>query len=189
MKIISIVLVSYNSGDYIESCLNSIFAQGYKDCEIIIIDNASKDRTKSIIKTKYPGIILIENSENFGPSGARNQGIAKASGKFILCLDHDTKLRGNFLENIYQTIESDARIGAVQPRVLGVDGKTIYSTGIYPSFFRRFYDIGSGSQDTSRFNQKKQVFGVSAACAMYRREALETIRQGEEYFDEDLSHK
>ena len=158
MKAVSIILVTYNSSAHIESCLDSIFAQDAKDYEVIVIDNASVDKTKAIIKGKYPGILLLENSENFGPCIARNRGILEASGKFILCLDHDVKLKSDFLGNIHRAIESNNNIGAVQPKVLMSDGKTIYSTGIHLSFLRRFYDIGSGKIDKGKFNQQRYVF-------------------------------
>ncbi len=188
MKAISIILVTFNSSCYIESCLESIFSQGFKDYKLIIIDNASTDNTKLIIKTKYSGITLIENSNNFGPCYARNKGIAKTNSKFVLCLDHDVKLLSNFLENIYNVIKSQDNLGAVGPKILMADASTIYSTGIYPSYLRRFHDIGSGRKDSFEFGKEKYVFGVSAAAVIYRREALEQIKQGQEYFDEDFFH-
>jgi len=186
MKAISIILVTFNSSTHIESCLDSIFNQSFKDYEVIVIDNASTDETKSLLKAKYRDVTLLENSENFGPCHARNQGITKASGKFILCLDHDVKLLNNFLENMRKAIESQDTIGAAGAKILMVNAKTIYSTGIYPSYLWRFYDIGSGREDGPGFREKKYVFGVSAAAVIYRREALETIKQNEEYFDEDF---
>lgn len=56
--------------------------------------------------------LIFNNSENFGPCYARNQGIAKANGKFILCLDHDVKLLSNFLENMYKSIR------VLKPRIM-----------------------------------------------------------------------
>lgn len=182
----SIVIVTYNSSPYIEPCLDSILTQGFKDYEVIVIDNASKDATKSILRAKYPNVVLIENPKNFGTCKARNQGIAKAKGKFILCLDHDVRLVGNFLADIYNTIGSQDNLGAVGPKILMRDGKTVYSRGVRLSYLRRFHDIGSGKTDEAKLEQKKYVFGISAAAAIYRKEALESIKQGGEYFDEDF---
>lgn len=186
MKIISIILVAYNPNTYIESCLNSIFNQGFKDYEVIAIDNTPNGEAAAFIRNRYPDVALIENHKNVGPCRARNQGIAKTEGEFILCLDDDVILDDDFLINIYKAIKSDRRLSAIQPKILMSDRKTIYSTGIYSSFSRRFYDIGSGIIDNGRFSQKRYVFGASCAAVFYRRESLETIRQGREYFDEDL---
>ncbi len=186
MKAISIIIVTSDSGKYIESCLDSILSQDFKDYEIIVADNGSKDNTIAIIKNRYSGVILIENLENFGPCKARNQGIAKANGKFVLCLDHDVKLLDNFLTNICKAIEERDDIGAVGPKILMSDGKTIYSAGIQSSYLWRFHDIGDTKIDTPAFWHKRYVSGVSAAAVIYRREALETIKQDGEYFDEDF---
>lgn len=186
MREISIILVTHNSSGQIADCLDSIFEQEYKDYELIVVDNVSEDDTKQILRNKNFAITLIENFKNYGYSKALNQGIARAIGKFILCLNDDIKLSNNFLKNIHNAIENQERVGAVQPKVFRPDGKIIDTTGIFLSFLRRFYDVGSGRFDGAEFSRPKLVFGACDAAALYRKEALETIRQGEEYFDEDF---
>jgi len=63
-----------------------------------VIDNASLDGTKEIIKRHYPRVKLIENSKNLGASKARNQGIDASSGDWILALDNDVVLENDFFE-------------------------------------------------------------------------------------------
>lgn len=186
MKAISIVVVTSNSSKYIESCLDSILMQDFKDYEIIAVDNGSKDSTIPIIKNRYASVKLICNLKNLGPCHARNQGINNSSGKFVLCLDHDVKILDNFLANIYKAIEKRDKVGAIGPKILISNGKTIYSAGIHFSYLWKFYDIGDAKIDTKEFGLKKNVEGVSAAAVIYKREALETIKQDGEYFDEDF---
>lgn len=183
---ISIILVTYNSGEYIEGSLESIFKQGFKDYEVIVVDNGSEDDTRLIIKNKYHSLQLIENTDNYGPSKARNQGIAISSGEFILCLDSDVILEKDFLLNIYNSLRYRDEIGAVQPKVLKMDKKFIYTTGIYLSKARRFFDIGRGQIDNGRFSRERDIFGPSSAAALYRRKMLDDISVGGEYFDEDF---
>lgn len=186
MKEISIILVTYNYGRQIQECLDSILEQDFKDYEIIIVDNASDDDTRKILIDKYVNIRLIENPKNYGYSMALNQGIVKANGKFILCLNHDIRLKSNFLKSVYEAIKNKDKVGAVQPRILKQDQKIIDTSGIFLSFCRRFYDIGSEEMDGEEFARQRYIFGACAAVALYRKEALETIKQGEEYFDEDF---
>jgi GT2 family glycosyltransferase len=186
MREISIILVTHNSSGQIADCLDSIIAQEFKDCELIVVDNASQDNTKQILRNNNLDITLIENLKNYGYSKALNQGIARAIGKFILCLNDDIKLSNNFLKNIHKAIENQKGVAAVQPKVFKADGKVIDTTGIFLSFLRRFYDVGAGRFDGAEFSRPKSVFGACDAAALYRKEALETIRQGEEYFDEDF---
>jgi GT2 family glycosyltransferase len=186
MKAISIILVSYNSSAHIQPCLDSILSQGLDNYEVSVIDNASRDETKSILKNRYTDISLIENTQNYGYAKALNQGISKANGEFILCLNDDIKLNNSFLTNVHKVMKSNDDIGALQPKVFKPDGKTIDTTGIFLSFFRRFYDIGRGQKDGITFAKQRYVFGASAAAVLYRKEALETIKQEGEYFDEDF---
>jgi len=185
MKKISIIIVTFNSSQHIGYCLDSVFNQSFNDYEVIVVDNASEDRTKEILKNRYPDILLIENPRNYGFSKAVNQGIVVASGKLVLCLNDDTRLNTDFLANIHKPMEIENDIGAVQPKVLKPDNR-IDTAGIYLSAFRRFYDIGNGEIDTEKFGQQRYVFGACAAAVLYRKEALEEIRQEDEYFDEDF---
>lgn len=185
MKEISIIIVTFNSNQCIEYCLDSIFNQGFKDYEVIVVDNASKDSTKLILKNCFPNIKLVENTQNLGFSKALNQGIAAADGKFILCLNDDVRLGRDFLMNIHNTIQVNEDVGAIQPKVLKSNSR-IDTAGIYLSAFRRFHDIGSGETDGAEFGKQRYVFGACAAAALYRKEALESVKHGAEYFDEDF---
>ncbi|MFH1441765.1 MAG: glycosyltransferase family 2 protein [Candidatus Omnitrophota bacterium] len=182
---ISIVITTYNSGNFIKECLESIFSQDFKNYEIIIVDNNSKDNTKEILRD-YHGIALIENETNSGFSKAYNQGINKAKGSYILCLNHDITLTKGFLAQIRQAITLNDKIGAIQPKVLNISGDKIDTAGIHLSFLRRFYDIGAGKQNQDKFNRCRYIFGACAAAALYRKQALDSIKQNEQYFDQDF---
>lgn len=92
---VSIIIPAYNVEKYIASSLNSAINQVYKNIEIIIVDDASTDRTKEIIKeyaNKDKRIIPFYQSQNKGVSAARNVGLRAATGDFILFLDSDDYL-------------------------------------------------------------------------------------------------
>jgi GT2 family glycosyltransferase len=183
----SVVIISFTSEQVIRSCLDSVFAQSYKDTEVILVDNGSSDSTINLVREGWPQAVLVKNKENLGASKARNQGIELSKGSWILGLDCDIILGAGFFSAMLNKINSlPEKVGIIQPKVLMLDGETIYSTGIHRSFLRRFYDIGSGSTDNGSFNQGRYCFGASSAAACYRREALESIKEGRQYFDEDL---
>ena len=79
-KLVSIIIPTYNSSSWIESCLLSIQKQSYPSIEVIIVDNFSKDDTIDIA-TKFNAIIINKKSER---AIARNVGIKHANGKYIL---------------------------------------------------------------------------------------------------------
>lgn len=186
MKTLSIIIVTHNSENSICACLDSVFSQSLPDYEVIVVDNNSQDQTKGKIRQKYPLVKLIENNNNFGPAKARNQAISVSSGDFILCLDHDAVLAERSVFDLLKTVNLKADIGAVGPKILLEDRKTVYSKGISVSLLWRFHDLGSGSTDSKEPIEAKDVFGVTATCALYRKQALESVRQSGEYFDEDF---
>lgn len=185
MPEISIIILTFNSFRFIKPCLDSILKQDNQNFEIIVIDNGSEDGTVKFVRENYPSIILIENKKNLGTCKARNQGIEISRGKWILTLDCDITLKNNFLSAVSKTITgSSSKIGMLQPKILKSDKKTIYSTGISLSFFRRFYDIGSGKTDSDAWLAPKYIFGACSAAACYNRQMLEESKEGNGYFDE-----
>ena len=105
MSKISTVIITFNSEKFIKSCLDSIFTQDYRDFEVIVVDNGSKDGTVDFIKENYPQVTLIENKENLGTCKVRNQGIEIAKGEWILTLDCDVTLEKNFISQILEAIK------------------------------------------------------------------------------------
>lgn len=185
MTRISIVIITFNSLEFINSCLASIFKQDCQDIEIIVVDNDSRDGTADFVRSNYPRVTLIENKRNLGPARARNQGIEIASGDWAITLDCDIVLEKNFFAEITGAIKISApEVGMIQPKILNSDKKTIFSCGIYLSWLKRFYDIGKGKLDQGQFNKPAYIFGNCSATAVYRRETLEDIREETGYFDE-----
>ena len=94
---ISIVIPTYNREKFIQSCIDSVLDSGDENIEIIIVDNASTDKTLLKVKKyeKDPRIRVIINKNNHERSFSRNLGIRQSTGKFITLLDSDDKLNNN----------------------------------------------------------------------------------------------
>ncbi|MFN7170572.1 MAG: glycosyltransferase family 2 protein [Candidatus Omnitrophota bacterium] len=187
MAKISIIIVTCNAIKIIKDCLDSVFLQDFKDFEVIVVDNNSLDRTKEFIKDNFPQVKLIENKKNLGFCRANNQGIEIARGEFILTLNSDVVLENNFLTELIKAAEETSRnIGMFSPKILKMDRKTIDSMGIILTRIRRFYNRGKDGVDYGQYDDKKEIFGPSAACALYKREMLDKIKKNVEYFDNDF---
>lgn len=85
---VSVVMPVYNGAHFIQEALESVFKQTYKNCEIIVIDDGSKDDTRSVLEPFFNRIRYIYQN-NQGVSSARNRGIQEARGEFIAFLDAD----------------------------------------------------------------------------------------------------
>ena len=182
--LISIVIVGYNAGGHLPTCLDSIYNQSYKNFEIIFVNNGSTDNTASILSL-YPGVKIINNNDNRGFCFGNNQGISAARGDYILTLNSDVVLGRDFLSELKNIAVSD-EAALFCPKILNKNGITIDSTGLALSRFYRFFDRGSGEIDVGQYNTKLDIFGPCAAAALYKRKALDDIKHNEEYFDEDF---
>lgn len=189
MPKVSIVIVGYNSKNFLKECFSSIYHQTFKDFEVIFVDNNSTDGTVPFIKANFPQIELIENKQNVGFCKANNQAIELSRGDYILTLNCDVELDKDFIMNLIEEFNKHAeedRVGMVSGKILRKDRKTIDSTGLILTRFRRFYDRGSGELNNGKFDKRKEIFGPCAAAALYKREMLKDIKVGKEYFDEDF---
>jgi len=92
--VISVIIPTYNSGDFISEALYSVFSQTYNNFEVIVSDDGSRDKTKDIVKAiflqnRHIKTKLLENIHFGMPARIRNQGILAAVGKWVAFLDSD----------------------------------------------------------------------------------------------------
>ncbi len=94
----SIIIIAYNIEDYIQRAIESVENQTFKDIEIIVVDDCSKDKTREKILElcmKYKNIIFEKHEKNKKAGGARNTGLEIATGEYIVFLDGDDYLSNN----------------------------------------------------------------------------------------------
>ncbi len=110
---LSIIIVSYNTKDFLKNCLGSVYKNlGDLNAEVIVVDNASKDGSPEIVLKEYKNTHLIENKENLGFSKANNIGVKKATGRYTLFLNSDTLVYENTLTFMVNFMEKNKDAGA-----------------------------------------------------------------------------
>jgi len=87
---LSIIIVSYNTIDYLYECLKSLERFKDKRIEIFVVDNGSNDGSPDTVATNFPWATLIRNEQNRGFAAANNQAILKSAGRYIMLLNSDT---------------------------------------------------------------------------------------------------
>lgn len=117
LPLITVVITTHNYAGYLPKAIESIINQTYKNFEIIVVDDGSTDNTKSIID-QYQFVTYLYQ-ENKGVSAARNAGIAKAKGNYLVFLDADDWLEKDALEQNYNVIRD-------KPDVAFVSGNYIF---------------------------------------------------------------
>lgn len=108
-SLITVIVPSYNVEKYIKKCLESIINQTYQNLEIIVVNDGSSDDTLETIEniTKLDKRINIINQENKGLSAARNIGIKKATGEYIILVDGDDSVEKNFIASLVEGVKKE----------------------------------------------------------------------------------
>jgi GT2 family glycosyltransferase len=134
MHSLSIIIVTYNSENEINNCLNSIkssFPTG--DYKIIIADNNSNDNTISILRSfDFTNIKIIINQQNLGFTKAVNQCLKFVTSKYILLLNPDTIIQDNLMLNLIKELEQDNSLGVIAPQLMYPDGSIQKSCRRFP---------------------------------------------------------
>jgi GT2 family glycosyltransferase len=191
--LVSVTIVTYNSGRFIKRCLESVLEQKYANLEVVVVDNASNDGTVDILEPFAERCRLYYNDENLGFAAAQNQAIALAQGEWILTLNPDVLLLPNFIQALVDAGQIDPKAGTVCGKLLTIlanfdlpDKQLVDSTGIYMTPMLRHLDRGSQEVDNGHYLNFEYVFGATAAAALYRRSMIEDIQIQGEFFDPDF---
>jgi GT2 family glycosyltransferase len=123
MKLLSIVIVTWNCKKFLRECLESI--DGYRrreDVEIIIVDNASNDGTPEMVRESYPDVLLIDSKENLGFPRGNNVGIRRSSGQYLALINPDVRVLDGCIEKLLSFMQKNPRVGLLGPQMLDAEG-------------------------------------------------------------------
>lgn len=131
---VSIVIVNWNTCAILRQCLTSIY-QETRDIvfEIIVVDNGSADGSVEMVKSEYPSVILIENSNNLGFAAANNQGVKIAKGEYLLLLNSDTIILDSAIQRSFNFALRHPETCVIGCRVLNPDHTLQPTCFMYPS--------------------------------------------------------
>src|SRR4030042_137180 len=122
---VSVVVVNFNTRQYLFDCLSSVYASdkdGLK-IEVLVSDNGSADGSADMVRSKFPSVILIQNGANIGYAKANNAAIKIAGGRYILLLNSDTQISPDALKKTVSFMDSEPQVAALTCRVLLSDGR------------------------------------------------------------------
>ena len=127
MKKVAAVVVTYNRKELLEECISALLNQSYKDCDIIIVDNASTDGTKDLVTAKFENSVIYENTgSNLGGAGGFNYGVKTAyrlGYDYFWLMDDDCIVDTDSLSILMKTVdELNNDFGFLSSRVLWKDG-------------------------------------------------------------------
>jgi len=202
-KMVSIILVNFNGVQYLRRCIQSLVDKTREaSFEIILVDNASTDGSRDLVRKECPSVRLIESDVNLGFSAGNNLGVRHAKGSKFLFLNTDTYLLEDSVSVLAKFLDDTTHVGIVGPRLVFEDGSFQFSAGRLPNVCVEFVDKIRYSADRywhralAPINEAiasgtSEVGWVTGACMMIRREVFEKVNGFDEhifmyYEDKDL---
>ena len=193
---LSIIIVNWNSAEYVRKCVPSIYRWTNDEIslEVVVVDNASPSGDVGSLKEHLPKINLIKSSKNLGFAGANNLGFRHSTGDWILFLNPDTELNSPAIDIMMREMQSLPDAGIVGCKLLNAD-LSVQTSSImkFPRIWNAIFQVeylrlrwpqlwGIGSLFNA-YSGPVEVEAVSGACMLVRREVFEQIGSfSEEYF-------
>lgn len=174
---VSVIVVNFNGEHLLIACLDSILNQNYGNIEAIVVDNASSDGSRDLIRSKYPSVRILEMPTNLGYARGANRGISACTGEVCVLVDTDAILAPNWVSSILRVLRLD-RVGIAGGKVY-ISGKAnpLYSAGGLLNLKNGLAMMrGNGRPDTGSFDREEEVDWVTWCSAAFEKEL--TLRIG-----------
>jgi GT2 family glycosyltransferase len=186
---VSVVVVTWNAGEWLERCLDSV--RGH---DVIVVDHGSTDGTVERVRERYPDVRLIEQ-ENRGMGGGNNAGMQAASGRYFFLLNSDAWVVGDGLEKLVTYADAHPDTAVVGPRLSNLDGTLQRSVRAEPTLWRlatEYLGIRKLAPRSNLLNplyaggfdhaSEREVDWLSGAALLVRREAADAVGLFDESF-------
>lgn len=170
----SVVIPTWNGAELLRAALDSLRGQSYRDFEIIVVDNGSRDRTRAMLADAYPEVRCIALPENRGFAAAVNLGIGAAAGTYIALLNNDAEAEPEWLAALVAALDRHPEAGSVASKMLDARQPDIIdAAGDTMSLFA--WNAGHGERDGPLFAEGREVLSACAGAAVYRRSVFDEI--------------
>jgi GT2 family glycosyltransferase len=191
---VAVIIPSWNTLEYLSSCIASVRDETDVEFELLVVDNGSVDGSVNFLQQM--GIAHIGLSENLGFARAVNLAARRTHAPLLLVLNADVVLEPGCLRTLVAAIAKDSTLAGVQPKIIAhADLETsvkIYSAGQGLTIAASAYEIGKGEPDGPAYRHAREIFGVCGAVCLLRRELFTELGGYDEryfafYEDVDLN--
>lgn len=156
----SIIIVNWNSKDYLRECLTSLFIHHpHADVEVIVVDGASFDGCDQMLAVEFPSVLFIQSKENVGFARANNLGVLRATGDYLFFLNPDTLFLENSIDILSGRLAEIEGAGAVGCKLLNTD-RSLQTSCVqsFPTLINQTLD----SEFLRRLLPRSSLWGVAA---------------------------
>ncbi|MEK6409158.1 MAG: glycosyltransferase family 2 protein [Acidobacteriota bacterium] len=178
LPLVSIIVVNYNGEPHLATCLGSLLKDTYPARQILVVDNASTDDSRTVldnVSSLHSEIRVIWSSDNLGYAGGVNLGLESANGEFIAVLNMDVTVKPGWLMPLVTFLREHPETGAVNPLIALADGEHVNAAGqdvhVTGLGFNRCLDRPVESIGHMAF----RISGIQGAAFLVRRALLNRI--------------
>lgn len=198
MKNLYVIIPNWNGIAWLADCVDAALAQTVTP-KVIVVDNASTDGSKPLLRDKYPQVRLIERDKNYGFTGGVIPGIEAAlegGAEAIALLNNDALPAPDWLERLAAVLEAEAKVGIVGAKIKHFEDDGLDSTGDFYSIWGFPFPRGRDEIDSGQYDgpDQRDIFAASGGASLYRAEMLRDVGNFDQRFfayyeDVDLSFR
>jgi GT2 family glycosyltransferase len=194
---VTVLIPTYRDAHLLRKSLPVFLQNPPRELEVVILNNDPSQDIRASVgdDADDPRVKIVEMGESYF-SRAANRGIRESSGGLVMFCNADLFPTPTYLDEIMSFFDAHPRAGAAIGKVLRYDlasdepTDVIDTAGLLLTRQRRIMTRGEGERDTGQFDAAREVFAIDGAAMVVRRRALEQIRTGDQYFDENfVTHK
>lgn len=188
-KDIAVVILNWNGKDLLQQFLPSVVTHS-GEAIIYVVDNASTDDSVAFLKTNYPNVSIIINSENGGYAKGYNEALSTVKESILCLLNSDIEVTQHWLTPILEEYNTNADTAIIQPKLLDYKHKTKFEyAGAAGGFIDKYgYPFCRGrifntiEDDHGQYNDVKPIFWASGACFFIRNSVFEDLNGFDESY-------
>lgn len=186
---IAIVILNWNGKKLLEQFLPSVISHS-NEATIYVADNASTDDSVNYIKSNFPSVQIIQNTENGGYAKGYNDALKNIDADLFCLLNNDVEVTKNWLIPIISIFKSEPNTVIIQPKILDYNRKDYFEyAGASGGFIDKYgYPYCRGrifntiEKDENQFNDSTEIFWASGACLFIRKNTFEELNGFDETF-------
>jgi len=190
MMKVAVVILNWNGKHFLEQFLPSVIKHNAPYAEIYVADNASTDDSIAFLKTNYPQVRIIQNTNNGGFAKGYNDALKILKHEYFILLNSDVEVSQNWIGEIIDLMDNDKTIAACQPKIKSFHQKTHFEyAGAAGGFIDKYgYPFCRGrifdtlEEDKGQYNDIKEIFWATGACLFIRAKCFKEVNG----FDEDF---
>jgi GT2 family glycosyltransferase len=172
---VSVVVVNFNGREFLRQCLLTLLKTDYPNYDIVVVDNASTDRSVKEIESSFGSdsrLKLVKNSENLGHAEGCNIGARMTTGQYIVFLDSDIAFEDeNWLWELVKVMEKDASVGLAQAKIVLAEDKHCLDYVCVAVDALGTWAANYGSKE-ERLKENFEILAASSGCCIIQREVF-----------------